>query len=227
MSRNTSFGGFICSVLAVVVGCGAFVGLRQHFEKDDSSESETFIEGSESDSGSDIECVHADVDYNNVCDHCGVATKFEEVEIVKGEQAMGNWYRIYDHNGCVEDGAFSYDRVGSMTFFDGECYFYFGIDDYNMEPNSPLGVLSPRPADAPECLFDIFDFKQTTFSDGDYACCDCSYSDVYITPGKTFTIRVSSNAETYPEYTFTIDDSVTVYGSSPADYCKGLKVVAA
>ena len=226
MSRNTSFGGFICSVLAVVVGCSAFFGLRQHFEKDDSSESETFIEGSESDSGSSIECVHADVDYDNVCDHCGIATKFEEVEIVQGEQAMGNWYRLYNYN-CATNMIGGYS--GSLIFSDGSDSFDFGCYGY-YDYDGGMGLLVYNEADM---VFDydntgIFEFHCTALDDHD-GCEDedSHYYDVYLEPGKTFTLGLPEAPEMniYLK-TFTVDENLTIFGK-PGEYEKRLKVVAA
>ncbi|MBQ9081803.1 MAG: hypothetical protein IJY26_04135, partial [Clostridia bacterium] len=57
MSKSTSFGGFLCTVLAVIVGCGAAIGLKQYFDKDESatsdgeSSSSTELESTDSENG--------------------------------------------------------------------------------------------------------------------------------------------------------------------------------
>ena len=172
--------------------------------------------------GKDDTCVHADVDYDNVCDHCGVATTFEEVLIVEGEQATGNWYRLYNY---TKEGS-STAKVGTICITDGVSDFYLTTDAglYENSYLAPFGIRTYTTMPPPLADIDALTFHNiiSENSEGQFL-----YADVYMEHGATFTIycqRTTSGApETY-EYTFTLDDSFTIKHFS---FANRLQVVAA
>lgn len=133
MGKGMSFGGFVGTVLAVVVGCGATFELVKHFNKGDSSESDTFIESEvESETSSDVEEIvcaeHIDEDENGYCDVCSEITDFQTfvsstnnydlVSIEVGELAVGNVYRVYN-NLPAQDENDIFSTIGVVHFSDG------------------------------------------------------------------------------------------------------------
>ena len=202
------------SLAFALTSCGIKNWFEDKINGKDSQQIESVIDSSMAESetseeGKDVvSTAHADIDYNNVCDHCNVATSFEEVVIVNGEKATGNWYRIYVTFDS-EGGSFN---SGGIRFSDGQNEFSFSYDEDNdIRTKVNLQVyeeyaLSPTIDDT-----GIFTFYEGVNDKGDYF-------DVYLENGKTFTIKqlisfVNDNGDTdltWKDITFTLDENVVV-----------------
>ncbi len=220
MSRNTSFGGFICAVLAVIVGCGAFFGLRQHFDKDNSNESETSVEseinssesveGEEENSSEDEQqTVITDLNFYSNPDN------FTEVEVVEGEKLAGNVYRFqkteHDMDGNPNNGFECYTILGGylqpcqfLSSFHGD--FLFGFNDREWDESDPLRIyMAVKNNDTGEfstsnqievSIVDLgimYNWVHTAFK---------CYVDVYFAPGSTITIAKTGGES----YTLNVDE---------------------
>ena len=160
-------------------------------------------------------CVHADVDYNNACDHCNVATTFKAVDVVVGEKATGNWYRFYNYS-C------EYPAYVSTKFSDGEESFTIDVEEYKF---LNVGIQSVTP-NAPTIVTGGLTFYKNEI-DGGFC-----YYDVYMMPGHSFTINVRCELDeagddyVFESYTFTLDDSITVTNVLYPERVRRLNVVA-
>lgn len=219
MSKNTSFGGFLCTVLAVVVGCGAFFGLHQHFDKDDSSESEMSVEsesnlsesvegGEENSSDDEQQTDITDLNFYSNPDN------FTEVEVVEGEKLAGNVYRSlktpHDMDGDESNGFECYTFLSAenvpLCRFVSSSYenIVFGFSDTEWGESYPLdmwsivkGRLENGSTAVDACvtikgLDIIYNWVCTEF---------CSYVDIYFAPGSTFKLA----GEIYA-YTLNVDE---------------------
>lgn len=170
-------------------------------------------------------CVHADVDYDNVCDDCGIATTFEEVSIVNGEKATGNWYRLYNYN-CPLNMVGG--NNGYIQFTDGTNDFWFNISE-DFTYNQAIGLLTDTNSQEGYELDNtgIFEFHKT---DGlEHELCEEEFSryyDVYLEEGKIFTIKLLVMGGAFEDVTFILDENITV-ASFSLDYAYRLEVKAA
>lgn len=214
MSKNTSFGGFLCTVLAVIVGCGAAIGLKQYFDKDKSSENETSVESeinssesveSEEENSSEDEqqTVITDLNFYSNPDN------FTEVEVAEGERLAGNVYRFvktnHDMDGDESNGfecytimSGAYETCKFLSSSYGDCTF--GFNDTSWGETDPLYVWIKGPNIPPDVnvcvtIADLgitYNWVHTSF--------EC-YVDVYFAPGSSFTIEYNGDL-----YTLKIDE---------------------
>ena len=209
MSRNTSFGGFICAVLAVIVGCGAFFELRQHFSKDDSSESEMSIESvmdssesiesEESGGDNEQETVITDLNFYSNPDN------FTEVEVVEGEKLAGNVYRFLktplDMDGDVSNGPECYVINGLACPFvsSSEEGVSFGFSDLEYGESYPLEIWKAnKPVGDATLRYDyIIEIQDLGISYNWVTLDGECYVDIYFAPGSTFTITNEYGSELY------------------------------
>ena len=206
-------------------GCAVKDWFEEKLNDKDSQQSESVVDSSEEEK--DVVCEkHLDANYDKSCDVCEIAVEYVETAIIDGEKAMGNWYRFYNTStegaGPCGRGDFSNGEYTFFFNFNEEDYYDFGLQSYCKE-----GVCA-----MPTVVDGVFEF----YKHGEYSPelnINNSYFDVYIEPGKTFTIkRCIRENETddvsFEDVTFTIDENITVsVPSSAKEYSYRLNVVAA